>query len=828
MSKLSNKQKKVWKKRLAATMVLGATVAGVATTSTIVLAEKGNEQKVESPTKYEKALGKSDAKKAISSFASSDYVSVLDDPESTIVDDKTIISSDYDFSAGFIEGKTTVETIGEGWEDGLRQPDGSLSSRGIHISEKDIVKGETGVIYHHVSANGQDVDMKMTVKDFTGYDQGQIGTLAINVEDQIGSWINRMVDITFDVEFLKAGTNEQIPLTGYYTWSDIDWLQSVTINKDMVDKSDGILVSSDSWLQTKTLEDGSKKFAEVNNEGSDDLDPWAMFTVLFRDVSDFSYTFSTNADPSKEWTEENDWEYAWQGNTAVKPAQSEVPAPTKLVSDSDELDVTSNTLDEMKEVYHYKINQIIPGELEKLYHKSYELFDSVIPELERVSDITIVDETGTDRSSWFNDLSKGNEIHVVAKDDAMSDSEFYAHTYSFEFDAQVKVGADLSKYLNEDGFYHFPNEAKAVIDGEEKTTPPTDTIVKDYDSDPQKYNVDENGEETTDALKGKKGDSVSYSIRNQAPYSITGKEFSLTDNVSDYVDIDSDSVKVEMTDDNVSESNSNVDNSTTDVEDEDLKVTLNKWIVKAEEYLADSENYDETAIATLQEFTDTAKEDLAKEDVSDKVLQTDIDALISAIKVLDEEVDSDSDKDKDTSTNKETVDVKDAKWTDITDEGTLTADKETGQIKWTLSKEKSSMLAGKHYRLTFGGTLSKDLDYSLLEQEDGYAIVPNVATETIGDEEKDTNEVDRLVPEEEEPEVPVDPETPKEPETTPSETPKESVVKEDTGAKVLPSTLPKTGVETKAETSGNGVLKAVAAATGTTVSLFGFAKFFKK
>lgn len=813
--------KKVMKKRLMATMMLGATVAGVATTSAVVLAEKKTDLKTESPTKYEKALGKSETKSIISTLASNDFISVLDDEETTVVNDQTVISSDYDFSAGFIAGKTTVEPIGEGWKDGLQLPD-ELSSRGIHIAEKDIVKGETGVIYHHVSANGQDIDMKMTVKDFTGYSK-QDGTLAMNVEDLIGSWINRLVDVTFDVEFLKAGTNEQIPLTGYYTWSDIDWLQSITLNKDMVDKSEGILVSSDSWLQTKTLEDGSKKFAEINNEGSEDLDPWAMFTVLFRDVTDFSYTFSTNNDPNKDLPEENDWVYAWQGNSAVKPARSEVPAPTKMVSDSDELDVTSNTLNEMKEVYHYSINQIIPGELEAFYHKSYELFDSLIPELERVSDVTIVDETGTDRSSWFDDQTEGNDIHVVAKEETMNNPEFYAHTYSFEFDAQVKAGEDLSKYLNEDGFYHFPNEAKAVIDGEEKTTPPTDTVVEDYDSDPQKYNVTEDGEETTEAIQGKKGDKVNYSVRNQAPYGLAGKTFKLQDNVYKQVAVDENSIKVEVTDDNVRESQT-IGAVSTDVDDEDLKVTLNKWIVKAEEYVENEDQYDKVAIDTLKEYLETAKEDLAKEDVSDEVLQRDIDALINAIQLLVEE---EAEEDNNNSSSTDYVDVKEANWTDITDHGTLVVDPDTGQITWSL--EDGSIMAGKHYRLSFSGTLREDIDYSELDHEGELAIVPNVVTETIGDKEKKTNEVDVLIPEEETPETP-NPEEPAMPEAPKEvETPKESelIVVEDTGAKVLPTTLPKTGVDTE-EPSGHGLAKAVATIAGTTVSLFGYATFFKK
>ncbi|STE38111.1 isopeptide-forming domain-containing fimbrial protein [Enterococcus mundtii] len=829
---MKNTSKRIMKKRLLAAMMVGATVGGIATTTAIASAKEKNESKseqvnnFESPTIYEKALGKSQVKSIINSLASSSYIPVQDDEETTVVNDKTVISSDYDFSAGFIVGKTTVEPIGEGWKDGL-QLENEMASRGIHIDEKDIVKGETGVIYHHVSANGQDVDMKMTVKDFTGFSK-QDGTLAMNVEDLIGSWINRMVDITFDVEFLKAGTNDVIPLTGFFTWSDIDWLQSITLDKNMMDHADGILVSSDSWLQTKLNEDGSKVFAEINNEGSDDLDPWAMFTVLFKDLETFTYTFSTNEDPNKELPDENDWVYSWQGNSAVKPAQSEVPAPSKVVSDSDELDVTMNTLDEMKEEFQFSISQLIPGELTQFQHQSFEMIDEVISELEITSEVKVVDETGEDRTDWFENKTEGNKVHFIAKEDTMANDDFYGHTYSFQFSAKVRAGENLDQYLGDDGNYHFPNEAKTIIDGEEKTTPPTDTTVKDYDTDPQKYNVTSDGEETTEAIQGEKGDKVSYSIRNQAPFGLAGKTFKLQDNVYKQVDIDGASVKVEVTDDNVRESQ-NERAIPTDADEEDLKVTLNKWIVKAEEYIKDEDQYDPVSIGTLKIYLETAKEDLAREDVSDKVLQTDIDALISAIQLLDAEVEEEEDSNTNDNNNSSSdyIDVKDANWTDITDQGNLVVDPDTGQITWTL--EDGSIMAGKHYRLSFSGTLREDIDYAELDHDGEFAIVPNVVTETIGDNEKNTNEVDVLVPEKEEPVTP-DPEAPEAPKEV--ETPKEStpVVEEteDTGAKVLPTTLPKTGVDTEEKATGSTLTKSVATIAGTTVSLFGYATFFKK
>ncbi|WP_025194459.1 isopeptide-forming domain-containing fimbrial protein [Enterococcus faecalis] len=779
---LSKKQKKQWKKRLGASVVLLSSVGGIMTTSLTartVLAEenkktvvpttqstqtKDNKKKdiLVNPNNGEKAV------KTKSVLKASEYIPVQEDKNTTVVEDGTLIPSKYEFNAQFVKGKTTVEYLGDGWKDKI-PVQGGLSESGKHIFHNDIVKGETGVIYHNVSVQGEEVDLRIMVKDFTKLTKYDDAFIAFNDAYAIGFWLNsRMNDLTVENTYLKAGTTEEIEMNGFQTWSDIDWLQSVTLPKSTVDKVDQIIVSPDSWLQVQNNDDGSKKYAELDNVGSEDLDPWAMFTALFTGVSTFEYTFSTNKDLNAELTEDWDGALAWLGNSGYKPAGSEVPAPTKDVTDSDELNVQHNTLENMQEGFTFTVSQTIPGETEKFFHKSFSMTDILIPELEPVGNVRTVDETGEDRSNYFIDKSKDNTVHVVATEEALKTQDFYAHTYSFIFDAQVRSGQSLDKYLQEDGKYHFPNTAKTTIDGKDKDTPTTETVVEDVDTNPQKSFMEKDGSESKDEKIGKKGDEVTYSVRNQLPYNLAGKSLRLTDNVNQVIAIKPETVKVEVTDDNVEEQAPEKGPKPTSERDE--KAELAKWIAKGNTYLNHSEAYDQATLKELEKAIEHASATLADENVSKEALQKEIDTLIGLSKRLEG---------KETA---EKVKPEKAKWVDVTDKGTLTVDEKTGQIQWTMSD--AGELSGKHYRMSFSGVLKEDVDFSKEKQEDGYAVIPNVVTEEIGDKKKETNEVVYKVKEEPKEETPETPVTPDKPETPTPETPEKPQFLPNTGMSV--------------------------------------------
>nr|WP_269149438.1 isopeptide-forming domain-containing fimbrial protein [Enterococcus mundtii] len=88
----------------------------------------------------------------------------------------------------------------------------------------------------------------------------------------------------------------------------------------------------------------------------------------------------------------------------------------------------------------------------------------------------------------------------------------------------------------------------------------------------------------------------------------------------------------------------------------------------------------------------------------------------------------------------------DAEFKDVTDQGTLTTDDKTGKVSWTV--DDGSLLAGKQYRLTIGGTVKEEADFSSYVDDSGNITIPNVAHQVIGETDKPTNEVNVVVEQE--------------------------------------------------------------------------------
>lgn len=644
---MKNFSKSNMKKHVAVAMMLVGTVAGVATSNVNSWATETSSSDSSSLSEGGIKLNSERLGKAKKVTNTNDSNKLINDPNTTVVTEDTLISSEYSFFVQFIKGKTTVSTFGEGWTEGMRTVENEKDPKGISIPVDKVVKGKTGVVYHHVSAFGQDVDARYTIKDYkeakdVNGNTASDGTIAFNKSGQVGAYQNRINEATYTVEFLKAGTNEPISLDGFYTFSDIDWTQYITLHSDMLDKSTGILADPTCWLVLTENEDGSKTFAEVNNQGSNDYDIHAMFTVLFKDLSKFDVSFGA-ADTAVDVPVQTNWgDWDWFGNTAVKPARSDDPNPEKTVTDTDEKEVTQNQLAQMNETFTYSITQNISGQLEQFYHRSFELFDEIIPELERMSEVKVVDETGEDRSNFFKDQSDGNKVHVVATEEALNTQGFYGHTYTFSFDTNVREAMNLDKYFNqEENMYYFPNQAKTVINNKEKLTNQTQTKVGETpDDNPIKKIKDSNGKEV-DISQVKQGEAVEFVISNPTgvPYSSIGKPVSIYDDLEDVFMLDDKSIKMEIA------------------------------------------------------------------DLGDQV-----------------------------------------EFTDITDKGNLLIDKEAEKATWSI--EDGSILAGKQYRLTISGTVKTDVDFSSYVDDSGNIRVPNIAYQIIGDEEKTTNQVNVIVPQE--------------------------------------------------------------------------------
>ncbi|EGP5496433.1 hypothetical protein DZ782_11985 [Enterococcus faecium] len=107
--KFTNKEKRVWKNRMLGTVATVGLMGTMLTGTGIALADDilGNNGVMNATTtaRARVNLPYENAEKLVNTAGT------------TVVSNNTVIPSDYSFFIQFIKGKTTVETIGNGWEE---------------------------------------------------------------------------------------------------------------------------------------------------------------------------------------------------------------------------------------------------------------------------------------------------------------------------------------------------------------------------------------------------------------------------------------------------------------------------------------------------------------------------------------------------------------------------------------------------------------------------------------------------------------------------------------------------------------------------------------
>ncbi|MCU6361388.1 hypothetical protein KW813_23860, partial [Enterobacter quasiroggenkampii] len=89
------------------------------------------------------------------------------------------------------------------------------------------------------------------------------------------------------------GTDKEKPVSGYYSWIDIDNLQGMTIDKDSYKAIDKLYVpTKDTIIKYKEEKDGGKTFYDSDDIPLDDGDNRGDFTFLYSNRSRFDFTYS--------------------------------------------------------------------------------------------------------------------------------------------------------------------------------------------------------------------------------------------------------------------------------------------------------------------------------------------------------------------------------------------------------------------------------------------------------------------------------------------------------------------------------------------------------
>lgn len=317
------------------------------------------------------------------------------------------------------------------------------------------------------------VDLVRTVTSFEKY-KGDDG-----VEDgyvALGSGITNscyvgIEEMKVSSDFYKAGTSTKITLKSNVTLTDIDTNQYIGISAKQID---GQYVSANTKLSYK--KDGSTNVYYADYKTNYDSEAFTAAGFIFED-SGFDYTFGRIRDDSPT----NQEQYVGNGQNMVqfKPA-----SPNKKVSDSDETNVTKNTVRDLGQSWTYSVEQTIPSNIpENFYYDKFIMKDS-IEECMKIQEIKVEAQNSnaetTDATAMFNVKQDGNKITATLKDP--KNAAFYKNTiYTMKIKVKMDVPAnatkDQLKTLREKWASHgHYNQSQTVLTEKNKA----ETLIDEY------------------------------------------------------------------------------------------------------------------------------------------------------------------------------------------------------------------------------------------------------------------------------------------------------------------------------------------------------------
>lgn len=278
--------------------------------------------------------------------------SIINAPNASVVTPDDEAGSKYSFIAKFIKGVTTVETGGDGWTNDVyvnmppQKWDGKI---GLDVTKTK--KGQSWIRYNNVGTadDGTPIDLKITIQDWEQYKNAQNmvsnNIVAFNNVSAIATYQGGFSWVKQTWTYLEHGTDKEKPVSGYYSWIDVDNLQGMTIDKDSYKAIDKLYVpTKDTIIKYKEEKDGGKTFYDSDDIPLDDGDNRGDFTFLYSNRSRFDFTYSEDfatreKNSGNPLPPKNNNQYSYFGYSAKKPVRTAPMIPTKTVTDSDETNV---------------------------------------------------------------------------------------------------------------------------------------------------------------------------------------------------------------------------------------------------------------------------------------------------------------------------------------------------------------------------------------------------------------------------------------------------------------------------------------------------------
>ena len=389
------------------------------------------------------------------------------------------------------------------------------------------------------------VDMVRTVTGIEKY-KGQDGYIALG-ENLTNTVYVGLKEVKTTSTFYKAGTNTKVSLKSNVTLKDIDSKQYIGVKANKVD---GQYVSSNTKLSYK--EDNGTYIYYADYDDDYDSQDFTCAAFTFQGDS-FEYTFGRNlAEPTRR----DQFVGSGQNMTRFKT----VP-PTKTVTDNNETQVTSNTVEHFGQDWTYNVEQVIPAGIPEAHRYSKFAFEDQIESCMKINSVKVVAskmESTKDATSWFDIKTDGNKVTATLKDPKGNDSFYKYGIYTLKINVSLNIPENATEeqmtalreqwkqhghYNETDNIVTETNKAKTNVDGDVKDTNQVTTKVEGPEktvSDSDETNVKKN---TVRSL----ADDWTYSITQKIAKNADEKyaSFAFKDSIEQCMKINSVKVKAD-------------------------------------------------------------------------------------------------------------------------------------------------------------------------------------------------------------------------------------------------------------------------------------------
>lgn len=389
------------------------------------------------------------------------------------------------------------------------------------------------------------VDMVRTVTGIEKY-KGQDGYIALG-ENLTNTVYVGLKEVKTTSTFYKAGTNIKVSLKSNVTLKDIDSKQYIGVKANKVD---GQYVSSNTKLSYK--EDNGTHIYYADYDDDYDSQDFTCAAFTFQGDS-FECTFGRNlAEPTRL----DQYVGSGQNMTRFKT----VP-PTKTVTDNNETQVTSNTVEHFGQDWTYNVEQVIPAGIPEAHRYSKFAFEDQIESCMKINSVKVVAskmESTKDATSWFDIKTDGNKVTATLKDPKGNESFYKYGIYTLKINVSLNIPENATEeqmtalreqwkqhghYNETDNIVAETNKAKTNVDGDVKDTNQVTTKVEGPEktvSDSDETNVKKN---TVRSL----ADDWTYSITQKIAKNADEKyaSFAFKDSIEQCMKINSVKVKAD-------------------------------------------------------------------------------------------------------------------------------------------------------------------------------------------------------------------------------------------------------------------------------------------